>query len=35
MRHIAVRELMIPLKAYATISEDGTLFEAMRALAQA
>jgi CBS domain-containing protein len=35
MKDVAVRELMVPLKAYATVSDEATLLEAVRALEQA
>ncbi len=35
MKTIAVRDLMVPLEEYATVSEDATLFEAVSALEQA
>lgn len=35
MKSIKVRELMVPLSEYATVSEDATLFEAVMALEEA
>lgn len=35
MKTIAVKELMVPLNEYATVSEDATLFEAVLALERA
>jgi CBS domain containing-hemolysin-like protein len=32
MESILVKEMMIPLEDYATVSEDATLYEAVRAL---
>jgi CBS domain-containing protein len=35
MKSISVREIMVPLSEYATVSEDATLFEAIIALEEA
>ncbi len=35
MKTIKVKDLMVPLEEYATVSEDGTLFEAVAALEEA
>ena len=35
MESILVKEMMVPLEDYATVSEDATLYEAVRALEEA
>jgi CBS domain-containing protein len=35
MKKIAIKELMVPLNEYATVSEDATLFDAIQALERA